>query len=460
MDERRSQQSGELTELPKLPTGSRAAAFAAALSADTESLDIDLASEVPSNADQRLAVLRQRVTNLEAHNLDQKKKDLTHLVADVKRVRNHLARTRAVMAQPAIEAVEEARKAAVVAREAADAASAAQFDAEPLEGVGGRAWRLLWDAARSFSEEAAYPSAEFPVLHAGTDPARCVLCHQVLADEAAARLQAFDEYVAADVEETARETQRVFEGLAAVVQRHEVLGTAVELSLQRMGAFSEPARAELRAELDLLDGHRSRLVEAFDSGTGHAPQLSPAGDLPQTDLLVDQAKTQLADLDIDDREAQLAELRREEGDLLGRQVLAEHREAIESRIAEVKRMRILDEAVSRASSRGITRKAAELMRSHVSDVLKHYFSQETLSLEPGASSPRRCRGSQGNLKHRAQLVGAVQRAPLAAVLSEGQQTALGLAGFSHRGSERLFRFGGGLRRPGYVARSCCPGARR
>lgn len=428
LDRRRSHLSSELTELPELPLGSRAAAFATSLSADTKSFEIDLASEVPTDADRRLAALRQRIANLEAEDLDQQRNDLTQLINAVEEVRNHIERTRKVMSESAIEAVEEARRYAAVAREAADAANAARFDAEPLEGVGSQAWRILWDAARRYSEEAAYPGAKFPVLGDGADPARCVLCHQELADQAVARLQVFEESVAQDVEKTARESQQAFERLVAAVQRHEILGTGVELALQRIGSVSAHANAELRAELDLLDVHRSQVVEALDSGT-EAPQIIPLGDLSQAALLLDETETQLADLAVDDREAQLVDLREEEGDLVGRKILAEHREAIETRITEAKRLRTLDTAFSRASSRGITRKAAELMRTHVSDVLKHHFSQEALSLDLERVRLADAGGRQGNLKHRAQLVGAVQRAPLVSVLSEGQQTALGLAGF-------------------------------
>ena len=65
----------------------------------------------------------------------------------------------------------------------------------------------------------------------------------------------------------------------------------------------------------------------------------------------------------------------------------------------------------------------------MSDVLKHRFSQETLLLDLRRIRLADAGGGLGNLKHQARLVDAVQRAPLDAVLSEGEQTALGLAGF-------------------------------
>ena len=81
------------------------------------------------------------------------------------------------------------------------------------------------------------------------------------------------------------------------------------------------------------------------------------------------------------------------------------------------------------AAHGITLKAADLTRSHVSDVLKHYFSQETYRLSIDRVRLADAGGGRGNLKHQAQLVGAVQKVRLDAVLSEGEQNALGLAGF-------------------------------
>ena len=90
---------------------------------------------------------------------------------------------------------------------------------------------------------------------------------------------------------------------------------------------------------------------------------------------------------------------------------------------------MIEEAIRLTDTRGITRRAAELTRTHVSDVMKHRFSQETLRLDLLRVRLADAGGGQGNLRHRAQLVDAVQSARLDAVLSEGEQTALGLAGF-------------------------------
>ena len=429
LEARRPDRLNDLTDLPLLPPGSPAAAFAASLSADTTALEIDLASEIPADVDERLAALRGRIANLESDDSDKKRLTLTQVLGGLTELANHITRTRETLSDTRIAAIRAARSAAVTAREAADAASAAQFASEPIRGVGSSSWTILWDAARRFSEEEAYPGHHFPVLENDGEPGRCVLCHQELSDHAAARLHAFDAYVAADSERAAREARDAFERLAGVPRSYEVFGTGVELLLQRIEGASGAAHAELNSVLQALEDRRSRLVEAIDRGLIEIEQLPPLIDFVAARLLAEEFNGQLVDLDAGDRQTQLADLRREEAEIRGRQSLRNSRPAMESRISDLKRVHLVGEAIRLTDTRGITRRAADLTRSHVSDVLKHRFSQETLLLDLRRVRLADAGGGLGNLKHQARLVDAVQRAPLDAVLSEGEQTALGLAGF-------------------------------
>ncbi|MYA84380.1 MAG: hypothetical protein F4Y12_02230 [Acidimicrobiaceae bacterium] len=429
LEARQPDRSNDSMDLPVLPPGSPAAEFVASLSADTTALQIDLASEVPADVDERLAALRGRIVNLESDNPDKKRMALAQVLGALTELADHIARTRETLSDTRTADIREAMSAAVAAREAADAAGAAQFAAEPIRGVGSTSWTILWDAARRFSEEEAYPGHSFPVLENEGEPGRCVLCHQQLADHAAARLSAFDDYVAAHSERTAGRTRDAFERLAAVPRSYEVLGTEVRLLLQRVEGVSESAHAELNSVLQSLEDRRLRLVEAVDSGLIEIEPLPPRIDFVATRSLTDELSRQLVDLDVGDSQTQLADLRREEAEIRGRQSLRSSRPAIENRISDLKRAHLISEAIRLTDTRGITRRAADLTRSHVSDVLKHRFSQEALLLDLRRVRLADAGGGLGNLKHQARLVDAVQRAPLHAVLSEGEQTALGLAGF-------------------------------
>lgn len=91
---------------------------------------------------------------------------------------------------------------------AAAAASANLFADEPLPEIGSDVWKALWEAARTFSREAAYPGRPFPVT--GADD-HCVLCQQPLSEEAAKRLRNFEAFVQDESKRREEEAQKAYD---------------------------------------------------------------------------------------------------------------------------------------------------------------------------------------------------------------------------------------------------------
>src|SRR5262245_26391230 len=96
----------------------------------------------------------------------------------------------------------DARLKQDAARVAADKA----FSGEALAGVGGEVWRVLWESARRYSTEVAYPGAPFPSVVAD---ARCVLCQQPLDAAARARMARFEQFIREDTEQQARQAEQI-----------------------------------------------------------------------------------------------------------------------------------------------------------------------------------------------------------------------------------------------------------
>ena len=83
---------------------------------------------------------------------------------------------------------------------AASEDAAKVFAGSALEGIGSASWRLMWDEARKYSEEAAYPEKDFPAIG---DDDLCVLCHQPLDEGAKSRLAGFEAFVKGGLEASA-----------------------------------------------------------------------------------------------------------------------------------------------------------------------------------------------------------------------------------------------------------------
>ncbi|MCK7494454.1 MAG: hypothetical protein MZW92_27180 [Comamonadaceae bacterium] len=68
-------------------------------------------------------------------------------------------------------------------------------------------WTALWEAARRFSQEQAYPGQVFPVVE---NDAHCVLCQQDLDHAAGHRLRQFEAFVASTTERELRQVRETF----------------------------------------------------------------------------------------------------------------------------------------------------------------------------------------------------------------------------------------------------------
>ena len=97
---------------------------------------------------------------------------------------------------------------AVKALEEAVAVLARSFESEPLPGVGSSPWKALWEAARRFSEEQAYPGKAFPVVD---NNCRCVLCQQTLEASGRDRLSRFERFVCDDTQVQLEEARRFYD---------------------------------------------------------------------------------------------------------------------------------------------------------------------------------------------------------------------------------------------------------
>ena len=103
-----------------------------------------------------------------------------------------------------------------------------------LPGTGRDSWRMLFEAARKFSEE-AYPGKPFPFTEIG---AKCPLCQQTL-DDGAIRLQQFEEYVQEEIEKTAQMRRRELDEIKKVFVNQNMAIDLDELALSDIALSDE-----------------------------------------------------------------------------------------------------------------------------------------------------------------------------------------------------------------------------
>jgi energy-coupling factor transporter ATP-binding protein EcfA2 len=398
--------------------------FLQQLSARTTDDEIAAICTEPEAAEEIMNDLRREEGNLLATDPRAERERLNKLENAGIKLETHLRDIDRMLGVIEQQRLQEFRSRAVDARAAATIASSTSFESEPLSGVGSTTWRLLWEAAKRFSTEEAYPDRQFPVTESS---AHCVLCQQPIADQAARRLQAFHAFMTDTTAQTADHAEREYQQLLKAVQEVDALPVEVGVSL----AALESQQGELVTWVrDALSTYTAR-QEALVGGTDDCPPPpNQVSDIASTlSSVAAQFKAAASAVDDGDVAERLATCRASQRDLTDRLALANGRDQVKAERDRLQRIAAVEHAKRGTSLKGVTDKIGDLTRRYVTRAAQDRFSRESdrLGVEKVALQDKR--GRQGALLHKPDFVDATVPASLSAVLSEGEQTALGLAGY-------------------------------
>lgn len=409
--------------LPEVSQDGAASRFLARLSADTTTAALDAACAVPADASEQLEQLRNEESRLRTSDPNQERRQLVGLADHYENVGQHFSSMRSQLSPTVIRKVSATQAEAVALRSAATIASGESFESEPVSGVGSETWRVLWEAARTFAETEAHPGQVFPA-----DADTCVLCHQTLDDDARSRFGRFEAAVRDEAERRSAEAER-----EAVRETDSLRGVAtspatVLVSLEQI-AVHDPETVEVwRTRLEAFD----RVVTSVDdlSTCLSAAEAAQEGDeVAVARASAEDLRHRASTVDSPQYAAQLAEVSAKLVEIGDQLVMAEARRALENEVGRLRERRLLDDAKKTTDTRVITRKATDLTRSHVTTLVRDRFTRESDRLRLERVTLEDTGGQKGRLQHRPAFVGAIQQPAMAKVLSEGEQTALGLAGF-------------------------------
>jgi energy-coupling factor transporter ATP-binding protein EcfA2 len=317
-----------------------------------------------------------------------------------------------------------------LARSAAMSAADSLFNQEPLSNVGSDVWRALWEAARSYSQQQAYPNIPFPAVG---DEARCVLCHQGLGMEAVDRFVRFERFVqdvtkkkeadarvayqrARDGIEHARVPSDKMRSLVALI-RDELGDAPLAVIVRKVGIG---AKWRLRA---ILRNHAVARTTAVFAGTTQWPSVSLSDHV--TSLM-----HRVTILRADGSSSERKQMQQEYAELVDREWLAGVQDDAIAEIARRKARTMLNQLVKDASTTRITAKSSEIAERLVTNTLRARFLREIdrLGMAGLAIELRKDKSTYGVPRFRVSLI----RKPDAAVgevLSEGEHRCVALAAF-------------------------------
>lgn len=412
--------------LPAVAQNTDAARFLSTLSGTTTKTQLDAVCAVPPDASEALGALIQEEARLRATDPSKERIRLQTLAAKFETIAKHVEGLAAGLGDEKATEATAARDKAIELRAAATVASSGTFEAEPVPGVGSDTWRALWDAARTFSEAEAYHDRHFPVTGAA---ARCVLCQQELAAVASGRLERFQAFMQDTTAQEAAAAEQALERAVNAVRLLEPTPAHIAAHLVEM----ETADAGLAKTVsDWLQSATARRASLLASVTGAPETPLPSLDAsPHTALSakVDELKPAAASIDATQFQASLADTVTKKEGLESRIALGRQLPEIEAEIKRLAERAKLDEAKRATDTTGITRKASDLTDAHVTSLIRDWFTRESDRLKLERIELKKTGGQKGKLRHRPALLGAKANKPVEQILSEGEQTALGLAGY-------------------------------
>ena len=399
--------------------------FVEGLSADSSEEELDRLAQLSEPEEERLEELEREIAATRAEEplrraaeLETEARRYRRLVDLVESAAEHLSEEAMVRLRTAWEEAKATREAARVAAEVA-------FADAPLEGVGEGPWRRLWEAARVYSEEAAYQDRTFPVIE---DGAVCVLCQQRLEPATADRLRGLEEHVRSSVEQDAREAADAFGEARKIIQEFSL--NVDETVLDDLNRADEDLARHLREALEHAQARQEGLLAACLDGTWD--DVSALGPLPLEGLraLAEQRETRAGALRDTERDATLQRLIDERVPLVARHRLCAARETVVARIAILKRLRRLHASRADTDTAPISRESRRLTEEAVSDVVIDALRTELTNLGVTSVAVEVDRRSvRGELRHRLKLAGAEANVRITDVLSEGEQSAVAMAAF-------------------------------
>lgn len=192
--------------------------------------------------------LKAQEVRLRSADTSKERQNLIRQSEKLEALRKHLERLRDVLGNEGLAPLQRHRDE-LRALEEAEAVLARAFESYPLPGVGSSPWKALWESARRFSEEHAYPGQAFPVV--GEDR-RCVLCQQTLEEEGGERLSRFDHFVKDDTQVRLREARRLYDSQVERLTSLAVSPEAVANSLKDLEVTHRDPVTEIR---ELLEGY-------------------------------------------------------------------------------------------------------------------------------------------------------------------------------------------------------------
>jgi len=412
----------------EVPEGTAVAKLLANITSLTKPETVQALARLSEDEQARLALLEKSLLDLQANDPAKLIRQLDLRAGRVQALVRQLTAVETALSADAINAVFDARAEVHRKADEAQRLRAATFPAVMLDGTGSETWTALWEAARRFSDEAAYPGQAFPVV---TEKAQCVLCQQNLDHEACERLRRFEAFVVSTAEQELRQARETLTNRQAAIAELQTTSEAIEEAIKEIRIEHAEVADAVTEALATNDRRRKIVLSALSEGTdldAECPALATVAH--ELDALAAQIAARIETLRTSATDATRKRMTDELAELRARVLLAKHEQIVLEEIERKRKHAAYSLCIEDTKTHAITQKSTAVTKTAVSQNLKKAFRDELARLAFGHVEVEltEAGGAEGVLYHKLILT----RAPgveLPRVVSEGEQRCLSIAAF-------------------------------
>lgn len=312
------------------------------------------------------------------------------------------------------------------ATETARLASEEAFKNQPLPGVGSDPWREMFEAARQYSETIAYAGQPFPFTD--TD-SRCVLCQQLLEDEAKQRMQSFEKFIKQD---TARQAE-----IAEITLKQEWDSfcslqfhpeSAEPEIIEEIGDDDPDCKKTLLEYLESVSKLAANIRQNYEKGEwGEILSLNPTP-TPLLQALADSKEIKAKELDATTQTKDQQGLRNEFDELNARKVFSDYKDHVLNHINKQIHRHRIQQCIDDTDTQAISLRSTQIMNDAVTGDLRKNLMEELQFLGLNIKLTLVPETRKGTTSQYLKLdTATLKNVAVSSVLSEGERRAVAIA---------------------------------
>jgi hypothetical protein len=421
----------EELEYPEAPATTKAGQFLKVLTRETSIEEIEKVASWSQNDKKKLLKIHKLIADIQTDDLQKQVARLRNLCERTKQFTDIFDGNERVISAEKEKILKGLINELNIAENALTVVSGESLASEPLSGVGEDTWRVLYEAAREYSLKKAYIGKDFPYI--GKD-SRCVLCMQLLSEEAKERLKRFNAYMEEESKKTAEKTAiKINDFLEEIKGIDELLLESYKDVVHEIHIRNDEVAEETKGFYSVVIKRARGMIQGAENKNSKfiLPQIIPSP-LKKMKAIVSDLESEIIKIEKAAEPEKIKELENERAELEAKRCLTSKKTELIKYVENLKITHQYDNCIRETEFTAITLKGKKIISEALTPELKSALQKELYELR-ATHLPLNLKtfGIEGETSHKMQLNGIQfpERVNLTDILSEGEQHVVAIAGF-------------------------------